>query len=264
MTQFNTILFQVENGVAIITLNRPDRMNAINTQMFEDLNAALDTCERDDTIRCLVLTGSGRGFCAGQDLHDRKVNKSAERPDLGKTVGENYNPFLMRLYNLSMPTLAAVNGTAAGAGANFALACDMVIAAESAKFIQVYSNIGLIPDSGGTFILPRLVGLARAKEMCMSARPIKADEAVSIGMIARMVGDDMLLETVMKIAMDMAQKPTLGLALTKQAFHQSFSNDLEAQLECERQMMQKAGFSDDYKEGVSAFLEKRKPVFKGK
>ncbi|GHF10965.1 2-(1,2-epoxy-1,2-dihydrophenyl)acetyl-CoA isomerase [Kordiimonas sediminis] len=260
---YETILFRVENGVAWVSLNRPDRLNAINDQMLKELTSVLDETESNDAIRCLVLTGEGRAFCPGQDLNDRNVS-GGERPDLGETVGNGYNPFLRRFYNLSVPTIAAVNGVAAGAGANIALACDIVIAADTAKFIQVYSNIGLIPDAGGSFILPRLIGMAKAKELTFTARPVKADEAESMGMIARCVAADDLIATVKEMAEGFAVKPTFGLANTKKALHASYSNDLDTQLDMERDLMQKCGFSDDYSEGVSAFLEKRTPVFKGR
>lgn len=261
---FETIKFTVENGVAWITLNRPERLNAINVQMFTDLNAALDTVEADDSIRALVLTGEGRAFCPGQDLNDRNMSDDAGPPDLGETVGGNYNPFLRRFYNLAVPTIAAVNGTAAGAGANIALACDIVIAADVAKFIQVYSNIGLIPDAGGSFILPRLVGMAKAKALTFNATPVTGVEAVEMGMIYKAVPLDDLMDVVREMAEGLAQKPTMGLALTKKALHASLGNDLDAQLDLECDYMQKCGWSDDYREGVKAFMEKRKPQFKGR
>ncbi|WP_374764209.1 enoyl-CoA hydratase-related protein [Yunchengibacter salinarum] len=258
-----TLLVDEADGVVTVTLNRPDKLNAVTSRMLEDLAAVLDRVEREDSLRCLVITGAGKGFCAGQDLNDRMSGEGDSRPDLGKTVGEGYNPVLTRLYHLPVPTIAAVNGTAAGAGANMALACDLVYAAESAKFVQVYANLGLVPDAGGTFILPRLVGMARAKEMAFTARPVRADEALSIGMIAGVEPDGALMQEVSALARKMAKSPTMGFALTKDAFHKSFSNSLEDQLALERDYMQKAGFSDDYAEGVKAFLEKRKPVFKG-
>tara|TARA_R110002096_G_scaffold433579_2_gene652570 strand:- start:29538 stop:30299 length:762 start_codon:yes stop_codon:yes gene_type:complete len=253
----------MSKGVAWVKLNRPERLNAINDQMLQELTAVLETVDEDKKIRCLVLTGEGRAFCPGQDLNDRNVS-GGQRPDLGETVGKGYNPFLRRFYNLRVPTIAAVNGVAAGAGANIALACDIVIAADVAKFIQVYSNIGLIPDAGGSFILPRLVGMARAKELTFSARPVKAEEAVAINMISRSVPADDLMNVVREMAEGYAEKPTFGLENIKKALHASFSNDLDTQLDMERDLMQKCGFSDDYSEGVSAFLEKRKPIFKGR
>ncbi len=259
---YETIIFKVVNGVAWLTLNRPDRLNAITSLMLKELNLALDNVDADEKIRCLILTGSGRAFCPGQDLTDRAV-KGVERRDLGETVGNGYNPFLRRFYNLSVPTIAAVNGVAAGAGANIALACDIVIAADVAKFIQVYSNIGLVPDAGGSFILPRLIGLAKAKEIIFTARPVHADEAKSMGMIAHCVKADDLIEFTTKLAEGLAKKPTMGLAKAKVALHASHSNTLDEQLDLERDLMRECGYSDDYAEGVSAFLDKRKAVFKG-
>ncbi len=261
---FETIKFKVENGVGWATLNRPDKLNSINTKMLEELDSVLDKVKAEEEIRCLVLTGAGRGFCAGQDLNDRNVSSDAERPDLGKTVGEGYNPFLKRLYGLEVPTIAAVNGTAAGAGANIALACDIVVANEAAKFVQVYSNIGLIPDASGTFMLPRLIGMARAKALTFTAQPVLGSEAQDMGMIWKAIPLEELVAFVTDMAETFAQKPTVSMAYTKKAFHVSFSNDLDAQLEVERDFMQKCGYSHDYQEGVKAFLEKRKPKFKGK
>jgi len=260
---FETIKFDVKNGVAWLTLNRPDQLNAITDTMMKELNGALDKVDADDAVRCLVLTGEGRGFCPGQDLNDRAASPSNGRIDLGETVGKGYNPLMKRLYGLEVPTVAAVNGVAAGAGANLALSCDLVLAADHAKFIQVYSNIGLIPDAGGTYILPRLIGMAKAKELVLTARPVMADEAVFMGMIFKAVPADGLMDEVTVLAEGLAQKPTLGLVHSRLAFLQSYSNTLDEQLELERVYMQRCGFSDDYAEGVAAFLDKRKPVFKG-
>ncbi len=261
---FETIRFDIENGVAWVTLNRPDQLNAITDLMLKELNAALDTVEADVNVRCMVLTGEGRGFCPGQDLNDRSVSPGDGPRDLGETVGKGYNPLMKRLYNLEVPTIAAVNGVAAGAGANLALCCDMVLAADHAKFVQVYSNIGLIPDAGGTYILPRLIGMAKAKALTFTARPVLAPEAVEMGMIYKALPADELMAEVCTLAEGLAMKPTMGLAYTKKAFHATYANTLDEQLEVERVYMQKCGFSDDYAEGVAAFLEKRKPVFKGR
>ncbi len=262
--QFETIKFDLKDGVAWVTLNRPEKLNAINDAMLRELNAALDMVEGDDQIRCMVLTGAGRAFCPGQDLGDRAVSPGGDKPDLGKTVGQGYNPFLRRLYTLGVPTIAAVNGVAAGAGANFALACDMALAADTAKFIQVYSNIGLIPDASGTFMLPRLIGLAKAMALVYTARPVMAAEAEGMGMIYKAVAADDLMGEVGALATMLANKPTVGLVSSRKALHASFSNDLDSQLDLERDLMQACGWTDDYSEGVSAFLEKRKPGFKGK
>lgn len=261
---FTAITFVVENGVANLTLNRPDKINSITAVMLRELCEALDEVETNPEIRALVITGEGRGFCAGQDLNERAVSDDGERPDLGATVRDGYAPMITRLYNLPVPTIAAVNGIAAGAGANIALACDIVVAAESAKFVQVFSNIGLIPDTGGTFILPKLIGMARAKALAMLALPVKAAEAVEMGMIWKSVADDDLKTEVAELALTLAQRPTLGLALTKKAFHVSSKSSLQEQLALEAEMMRQAGYSDDYAEGVSAFLEKRQPEYKGR
>jgi 2-(1,2-epoxy-1,2-dihydrophenyl)acetyl-CoA isomerase len=261
---YETILFEVEDGVATLTLNRPDVFNAVTAQMLTEIKDALNIVEKDDTIRALLLTGAGKGFCSGQDLNDRNVSPGADRPDLGWTLRDGYNPVVTQLYELEVPTICAVNGTAAGAGANLALACDMVIASEKAKFIQLFSNIGLIPDSAGTWILPRLVGLAQAKALAMTARPVMADEAVSMGMIYKASPADSFLGEAKELAASLAKRPTLGFALTKKAFHASFQNNLTEQLDLERKLQRVGGFSDDYLEGVTAFKEKRAPNYKGK
>ena len=261
---YETILFDVENGVATLTLNRPDVFNAVTAHMLGEIKQALNIVETDESIRCLLLTGAGKGFCSGQDLNDRNVSPGAERPDLGWTLRDGYSPVVTRLYELKVPTICAVNGTAAGAGANLALACDMVIASDKAKFIQLFSNIGLIPDSAGTWILPRLVGMAQAKALAMTARPVMADEAVSMGMIYKSAPADMFLAEAKELAASLATRPTLGFALTKEAFHASFQNSLSDQLDLERKLQRIGGFSDDYLEGVTAFKEKRAPQYKGK
>lgn len=260
--EFETILFDVDAGVATITLNRPEKLNAVNAQMLDEISAALNVVESDASVRALLLTGSGRGFCPGQDLSARNMS-GVERPDLGETLTKGYNPVVSRIYRLPIPTVCAVNGTAAGAGANLALSCDIVIAAESAKFIELFSNIGLIPDAGGTWILPRLVGMARAKAMSMLALPVKAAEAAEIGLIWKSVGDDSLMEEATALAKSLAERPTLGFALTKKAFAASGANSIDEQLALEAELQRQGGFSDDYREGVSAFMEKRKPTFKG-
>ena len=259
-----SIVFEVDKGVGIITLNRPDKLNSFNEAQHDALKSALDRVEADPKIRCLLLTGAGRGFCAGQDLSDRNVAPGSEPVDLGHTIGTYYNPLIKRLHNSDIPTICAVNGVAAGAGANLALAFDVVLAARSAKFVQVFSNIGLIPDSGGTYILPRNIGQARAMGLALLATPLPAEKAKEWGLIWDVFDDDVLFEEAFKMASQLAQRPTLGFALTRKAIRQSFDNDLNGQLSLEQKWQQQAGYSEDYKEGVGAFMAKRKPNFIGK
>ncbi len=259
-----TILFEARDGVAIITLNRPDRLNSFNEDMHAALAATLEKVENDKTIRCLLLTGAGRGFCAGQDLGDRNVSPGAKPTDLGETVGKFYNPLIKRIYNSKIPVVCAVNGVAAGAGANIALACDIVVAASTAKFIEVFANIGLLPDSGGTYHLPRHVGQARALGMSLLATPIMAKKAKKWGLIWDVFDPKNLQEEAFALAKQLAEKPTIGLALNRAAIRASFNNTIDEQLELERTSMRTAGYTEDYAEGVRAFMEKRKPVFKGK
>ena len=259
-----TILLNVREGVATITLNRPDRLNSFNEEMHGALAAALDKVEADTAVRCLLITGAGRGFCAGQDLGDRNVSPGAEPTDLGQTVGKFYNPLITRLHKSKIPVVCAVNGVAAGAGANIALACDIVVAASTAKFIEVFANIGLLPDSGGTYHLPRHVGQARALGLSLLATPIMAKKAKKWGLIWDVFDPTELQTEAFALAKQLADKPTIGLALNRAAIRASFNNTLEEQLELERISMRTAGFTEDYAEGVRAFMEKRKPVFKGK
>lgn len=260
----STILYEKKNGVAIVTLNRPDKLNSFNEKMHQALALTLDMVDADDTVRCLLLTGNGRGFCAGQDLGDRNVGAGGEKTDLGETVGTYYNPLITRLHNAKIPTVCAVNGVAVGAGANIALACDIVIAASSAKFVEVFSNIGLLPDSGGTYHLPRHIGLARALGLSLLAVPLEAKKAKKWGLIWDVCEGAVLMEEAMKLAENLASKPPIGLALNRAAIRASFNNTIGEQLELERLSMQKAGFTEDYAEAVSAFMEKRKPTFTGK
>ncbi|MBL4853572.1 MAG: 2-(1,2-epoxy-1,2-dihydrophenyl)acetyl-CoA isomerase [Robiginitomaculum sp.] len=264
----STILYEKKQGVAVVTLNRPDKLNSFTEEMHQALVLTLDIIDRDDSVRCLLLTGAGRGFCAGQDLGDRatrpKNGVSAEKTDLGATIGKYYNPLIKRLHASKIPTVCAVNGVAAGAGANIALACDIVIAADNAKFVEVFSNIGLLPDSGGTYHLPRHVGLARALGLSLLATPLKADKAKDWGLIWDVCAADDLMDEALKLADNLASKPPIGLALNRAALRASFNNTIDEQLELERLSMQKCGFTDDYAEAVSAFMEKRKPKFTGK
>jgi len=258
-----TILYEMNGGIAKITLSRPERLNSFNEDMHKALAAALDKVDADNSARVILLTGAGRGFCAGQDLGDRNVAPGAERPDLGQTIGTFYNPLIRRLAASDIPTVCAVNGVAAGAGANIALACDIVIAASTAKFVEVFANIGLLPDSGGTYHLPRHIGQARALGLSLLAEPILAKKAKKWGLIWDVCAPDDLSEKSMDIAKALAAKPKIGLALNRKAIRASFNNTLDEQLELERSSMRAAGRSDDYAEGVRAFMEKRKPKFTG-
>ncbi|MEX2524373.1 MAG: 2-(1,2-epoxy-1,2-dihydrophenyl)acetyl-CoA isomerase PaaG [Gammaproteobacteria bacterium] len=258
-----TITFEVEDGVAVLTLNRPDTLNSFNTRMHEEVREVMRAVAGDKTVRCLVITGAGRGFSAGQDLGDRAVTGTDEAPDLGESVEKNYNPLIRSIMNLEMPVVCAVNGVAAGAGANLALACDLVLAAKSASFIQSFCKIGLVPDSGGSWNLPRAVGLARAKGLALLGDKLPAEQAQAWGMIWRCVDDDQLMEETMNLARHLATQPTKGLAAIKKLLNQSFTNSLDTQLDLERDNMRELGRSRDYREGVAAFMEKRTPDFRG-
>lgn len=261
---YQTILFEAQNGIARLTLNRPDRLNSFTVQMHEEVADALGVVAGDPAIRTLVLTGAGRGFCAGQDLGDRAVAPGSEPVDLGDSVERYYAPLIRTITGLPMPVICAVNGVAAGAGANIALACDIVLAARSAKFIQSFANIGLIPDSGGTWVLPRLVGQARALGLALTGDPLPAEQAEAWGLIWRCVDDDALGAEVDVLATRFASGPTPGLAATKQALRESSLKSLDAALDNERDLMRQLGRSHDYAEGVAAFAAKRKPTFTGR
>lgn len=260
---YETIEFELKGGLGQITLNRPDSLNSFTSQMHEEMRDAFGRLEADQNLRCLLITGNGRGFCAGQDLNDRSVKPTDKPRDLSESIEENYNPLIRRITALPVPVICAVNGVAAGAGANIALACDIVIAARSAKFIQAFCKIGLIPDSGGTYTLPRLVGSARAMGLSLLGDTISAEQAAQWGMIWQMVEDDDLQEVTEKLARHLITQPTKGLGLIKKALRASVDNDFETQLELESTLQREAGFSNDYQEGVGAFLEKRKPDFTG-
>jgi 2-(1,2-epoxy-1,2-dihydrophenyl)acetyl-CoA isomerase len=265
---YETILFTVEGGIARLTLNRPDKLNSFNVQMHGEVREALSRVNSSGA-RVLVLTGAGRGFCAGQDLGDRAVAPAsggvdAAGPDLGESLEHRYNPLVLALHNLPMPVIAAVNGVAAGAGANIALACDIVIAARSASFVQAFSKLGLIPDSGGTWILPRLIGNARAMGLTMLGNKLPAAQAADWGMIWQCVEDEKLAATVEALAQQLAVAATRGLAATKEAIRSSWQHSFPEQLEVERDMQRELGRSGDYTEGVAAFTEKRAPRFTGR
>jgi 2-(1,2-epoxy-1,2-dihydrophenyl)acetyl-CoA isomerase len=257
---YETIDFKADGPVARITLNRPDRLNSFTARMHEELRDALDGLGE---ARVLVVTGAGRGFCAGQDLNDRAV-ASGEAVDLGETVQQCWNPLIRKLTSLPQPVIARVNGVAAGAGANIALACDIVIAAKSAKFIQSFSAIGLIPDSGGTWALPRLVGQARALGLALTGEPLPADKAAEWGLIWKAVEDRELDTEIDAIANKLAALPPLGLAAIKQMIRSSWQYSLDEELERQAGEMRRLGFTEDYREGVAAFLEKRTPTFTGR
>lgn len=257
------VLVETADGVARLTLNRPDKLNVFNEAMHEALAAALAAAEADPACRCVLLTGAGRAFCAGQDLGDRVMGEGDVPPDLGDTLDRLYNPLIRRLRALPVPVVCAVNGVAAGAGANIALACDIVLAARSARFIQAFARIGLIPDSGGTWLLPRLVGGARARALAMLAEPVTAEQAEVWGMIWRAVEDGALMAEATTLARHLATQPTAALALIKQALDASATSPLDRQLDLERDLQREAGRSADYAEGVRAFIAKRAPRFGG-
>ena len=261
---YENILFHIEDGIAQLTLNRPDKLNSFTQAMHEEVRHAIRAVAADKSARVLVLTGAGRGFCAGQDLADRAVAPGGKPVDLGDSVERNYAPLVQSLRALPLPVICAVNGVAAGTGANLALACDIVVAAKSASFIEAFCKLGLIPDTGGTYFLPRLVGTARAMGMAMLGDKISAEKAEAWGLIWKCVPDEELAQEVQAMARHFAQAPTKGLAFTKQAIYASPANTLQQQLVMECGMMSELGFSDDYREGVSAFMEKRAPQFKGK
>ncbi len=261
---YESILFTSADGIARVTLNRPDRLNSFTAQMHEELRDALAKVRADASARVLLLTGAGRGFCAGQDLSDRAVAPGGAAVDLGASIENNYRPLVLSLRSFPVPVVCAVNGVAAGAGANIALCCDLVIAAKSASFIQAFCKIGLIPDSGGTYFLPRLVGTARAMGLSMLGDKLAAQQAADWGLIWRCVEDAELAPTVDALLTQLAQSPTRGLVATRRALHASANATLEAQLDLERDLQRELGQGADYREGVAAFIAKRPPHFTGK
>lgn len=260
MENSTSILYTQEGGIATITLNRPSVFNSFNQEMIKSLQHHLDVAAQDVSVRAVILTGTGKAFCAGQDLGEVLEEKEIE---FNKIVQENYNPLVLKIRNMDKPVVAAVNGVAAGAGANLALACDIVIAKESTNFIQAFSKIGLIPDCGGTYFLPRLIGLQKATALMMLADKVSAAQAKEIGMIYEFFADDIFDTEVAKIADKLANLPTKGLAYTKKLLNQTFNNSIEEQLIQEGLFQAKSGNTSDYQEGVDAFIEKRNPVFKG-
>jgi 2-(1,2-epoxy-1,2-dihydrophenyl)acetyl-CoA isomerase len=257
------VLVERKAGYRVITLNRPQRLNAFTEAMHQALKRALDEAEGDPDCRALLITGAGRGFCAGQDLNDR-LSKTGETPVLGGALEAYYNPLVRKLRALPFPVVAAVNGVAAGAGANIALACDIVLAATSASFVQAFAKIGLVPDSGGTWFLPRLIGPARARALALTGEPLPAETAEAWGLIWKTFADIELMGEAHRLCVHFASAPTLGLALIKRALDASWENDLDAQLDLEREFQREASLTPDYAEGVRAFLEKRTPVFTGR
>jgi len=257
----SSILLKIENKIAFITLNRPEVFNSFNREMALTLQSILDDCEKDEDVRAIVLTGSGKAFCAGQDL--KEVTDPELNPGFKKILEEHYNPIITRIRSIKKPIIGAINGVAAGAGANIALACDIVVAHEKVTFIQAFSLIGLIPDSGGTFFLPRLIGFQKAQALAMLGDKVSAEEAESLGMIYKMIPLENFEKEVEKLGLKLAIMPTKALGMIKELFNQSMTNDLNAQLALESKLQIEAAQSEDYREGVAAFIEKRKPNFKG-
>ena len=261
MEGYKTILFSSAEGVATITLNRPNVFNSFNEQLATEVKAALTVCQEDEAIRAIVLTGAGKAFCAGQDLQEITGD---DAPSLSTILSERLNPLVLLIREIEKPIIAAVNGVAAGAGANIALACDVTIATQSASFIQAFSKVGLIPDSGGTFFLPRLIGQQRAMGLMMTGEKISAEDAERMGMIYKSFSDGVFHKEVNDFAQRIARMPTKALGLTKRALNYSFENTLERQLAIEDNLQAEASLTEDFQEGVAAFVEKRHPVFSGK
>ncbi len=261
---YESILFEQSDGITRITLNRPDRLNSFTSAMHAELREALERVKADADARVLLLTGAGRGFCAGQDLADRAVAPGSAPVDLGESIERNYGPLVLALRELPLPVVCAVNGVAAGAGANIALACDLVVATKSASFIQAFCKIGLIPDSGGTYFLPRLIGPARAMGLAMLGDKLSAEDAAAWGLIWKCVDDAEFAATVDALLAQLAKAPTRGLAATKRALQAAAGATLAEQLDLERDLQRELGFGNDYREGVAAFVGKRPPRFTGK
>jgi len=265
MAEEKIILIEKKNGVGTITLNRPDKLNAFNDELTFTLQDSLKEMEKDNSVRAIVLTGAGRGFSAGQDLQSRSISQEmGQRPSLGDSIRRRYNPIILKIRRLEKPVIAAINGVAAGAGASLALACDFRIAAENASFIQSFTKVGLVPDSGSTFLLPRLIGATKAFELMLSAEKLDASEAFRLGLVNKVVALDALLAEASSLAEKIAQGPTKAFGLTKRALNRAIFPDLEELLEYEASLQEIAGRSDDFQEGVKAFIEKRQPAYTGK
>jgi 2-(1,2-epoxy-1,2-dihydrophenyl)acetyl-CoA isomerase len=265
MSEEKIILIEKKDGVGTITLNRPDKLNAFNDELTFGLQEALKDMEKDATVRCLIITGAGRGFCSGQDLQSRSISQDMDqRPSLGDSIRRRYNPIVTKLRRMEKPVIAAVNGVAAGAGASLAFACDFRIMADNANFIQSFTRVGLVPDSGSTFMLPRLIGATRAFELMLTADKMDAAEALRLGLINKAVAADSVIKEAVTLAQKLAQGPTKAFGLTKRAFNRAVFPDLEELLEYEASLQEIAGRSDDFQEGVKAFVEKRQPAYTGK